>query len=336
MLERRLTFNLRYQISEFSKIESRLTGWRGILYYLFVGRQVIAGRIVRKLRDLEQNLLALQSGSVEHALKIIGEDSVYVYVNDLENHDIIHCVRKEKGRGGVHKYRTANPDILFKTLDLYWSDQEEPVAGGGLPKEDKTNFQVIFKNIGGIVDCFPFYLWLYNKQGSVNYTWTDATRYFLDFCCQLITACHGLEGELESKEEGSNSPSDTRWMKEVVNSPLLGWEVFMSKALRTGCLSSQNISALGSLSEGDSIYEDSFLRRLKFTSIGLVDPQNLAFIRLFLETGKAYGRSNLLHCFKPIKDLTLGQIAEKYGSRTRLHELLDSLTEEESEADIVN
>ena len=118
-----------------------LSGARGLVYLLMVGRRLKASDI---WSEIEQNNRRLNKAGLSIVKR---RPTIYGYVRCLERAKLIKSKRR-RGRGNPTD-READMEIIFDTLNEYGLFRE---------KRERRNLELLLKHLDGLIRFFPLYL----------------------------------------------------------------------------------------------------------------------------------------------------------------------------------
>jgi len=245
---------------------------------MFLQRHVNTFHIAQKVRDA----------------RIVQETStVYGYVNELQRKNLIRLVEVEKGKRGPSKLRTANAEPLIETIKRCYGLFEEGWRG---------EFQILFRNLNGILDYFPEYLSVRANKKVENLYWEETLSIFLSFCKQIINECYWLKKEPQKNvsigysslerdyTEGKLDPELYRLLKKsyIVMAPY----GYIKEILKQRTFTEKNLTSLANLS-GDpqyDVYENTFSGELFYVSVAIKDPDLAYTLKRYIKSAVEYSK----------------------------------------------
>jgi len=249
------------------RLDEELVAAKGIIYLMFVGRNIKAYAIIKEL---------VETG-------IVTDDSVvYQYVNVLQRRGYIKKVEEKNGPGSP-RIRTANLEPIFETVGLsrrlvegllYSTNQYST------KHKEKKGLEFLFKNIGGMIDFFPKYLFLRlgEERAFRKLRWRETLYYFFHFCIDTITECNmrnktHVEAGDRYEEVPRKFGSGLKRIIMMANN--------VDEAIQTKKLSERELEALASLTMegyGDIYRRGTFLNSLYLMAFSLINPEAAQFI----------------------------------------------------------
>lgn len=250
--------------------EPELVAAKGIVYLMFVGRNIKAYDIVGKLTKA----------------RIVSKAAVvYQYVNRLQQKGLIIQVEERPGRGGP-TIRTANLDAIFDTIGVSRRMVEGLIFSKNqysLRHDEKKKLGFLFENMRGLIDFFPEYLRLVLGERKVRgLRWRETLYHFLKFCIAVMNECNirkrNPEVSVSRYEEIPPVFEAERRIFMIANK--------VDEAVQTKGISDIEFSILADLTtEGyDDIYKrGTFLNSLYLMALSLISPEAASLLESFME-----------------------------------------------------
>ena len=238
-------------------LDKILSGSRGIVYLMFVGREANTSDVVKIIHD---------NGIVQDY------NSIYGSINQLEKNGFVHTVRVLP-KPGPPKIRTANLQPIFHTATFYRVWKMIPEDDQRLIDHEKKKMAWFFESVAPLLDYFPKYLSLSaeilrKKIRSLH--WIETLGVFYQFCLLIVETCWDVYEHNLNFKVSPTPKSDEEKLLDLASAPYR----YVYEAYQTGKITVETISTLANFSVNGhkDVYGDTFLRELYLTSISLRNP----------------------------------------------------------------
>lgn len=239
-------------------LDKILSGSKGIVYLMFVGREANTAKVVKTLVE-------------GHIVK--DPNSIYGSINHLKKSGFIKTVRV-LSEPGPPKIRTANLQPIFDTVSFYRAWKMIPEDNQQLTNDEKKKMTSLFESMAPLLDYFPKYLSLsveVSRKKIRSLHWIETLGVFYEFCLRTVEACWSIR---EFNMDLKFLSSMLKRQKHRITNLLFEPYRYIYDVLQRNEVTMETISTLASFSvNGDKdIYSDTFVRELHLTCISLKNP----------------------------------------------------------------